>query len=660
MEIKKNIPNNTITRKLVDLDKETGNIYESVNIIARRANQISTELKAELNRKLADFSSPTDTMEETFENREQIEISRYYERLPKPVIIATEEFLDHELLFKEGKDGEMKEIWLQEFMGEEPTLEVTYGAEGTAKEDLPLAKYPEEVTVHLGGGMNPNAKIPEGMTYEDNTFLDMLKEDLNINVVYDWVASSSDYDEKMNLCIGSNTIPELMNVNAEQYRALLKYDLIQPIGSYYEDYASDKLKSYVESGGEALQKVICNEDGEMMAIPAPNITAGGVNEMWIRQDWLDNLGLEAPRTWDEMVAVAEAFVKEDPDGNGENDTIGILGPANSDYVNGNGGNRYGLDPLFSAFQSYPKYWMKDDSGNVVYGSITEETKVALEKVAGLYADGLIDPEILVRNDSSEPLLAGKVGIFFGPWWCGYTVGDATLAQEADWQAYFTPLAEDGKFYTHMAEPTTKYVVASKECKNPEAAFKIINYLIEYEQGWVDSGITNGLSTSDLYPLYNVYDNANEIEVSYDCLKKYLAGEIGIDDVDYSTHKLLKSDMEAITKLKKEPYDDFSLEYWNFEDEDLAKTNLPRLVSIMVGDAPLVNEEYVPIYNSYDGRTKTMDSKWANLKKLEEETFAKIITGKVGIDAFDSFVEEWKASGGDEITKEVQEELDAQQ
>ena len=91
MEIKKNIPNNTITRKLVDLDHETGNIYETVNILARRANQISTELKTELNRKLADFSSPTDTsMEETFENREQIEISRYYERLPKPTIIATE------------------------------------------------------------------------------------------------------------------------------------------------------------------------------------------------------------------------------------------------------------------------------------------------------------------------------------------------------------------------------------------------------------------------------------------------------------------------------------------------------------------------------------------------------------------------------------------
>ncbi len=102
MEIKKNIPNNTVTRKLVDLDCETGNIYESVSIIARRANQIGIELKSELNKKLADFSSPTDSMEETFENREQIEISRYYERLPKPVLIATEEFLEGEIYHREG------------------------------------------------------------------------------------------------------------------------------------------------------------------------------------------------------------------------------------------------------------------------------------------------------------------------------------------------------------------------------------------------------------------------------------------------------------------------------------------------------------------------------------------------------------------------------
>lgn len=103
MEIKKSsIPNNTVTRKLTDIDAQTGNVYESLVVISRRANQISAELKQELTRKLADFSSTNDTLEETFENREQIEISRYYERMPKPAITATEEFLEGKVYFKDN------------------------------------------------------------------------------------------------------------------------------------------------------------------------------------------------------------------------------------------------------------------------------------------------------------------------------------------------------------------------------------------------------------------------------------------------------------------------------------------------------------------------------------------------------------------------------
>lgn len=528
-------------------------------------------------------------------------------------------------------------------------------AESTSKEELPLAKYPETVTVHLGGAMNPNAKIPDGMSYDDNSYTRLLKEDLNIEVVYDWVASSSDYDEKMSLCIGSNSVPELMNVNATQYRALLKYDMIQPLDQYFDDYASDALKSYVKSGGEELMKCITNENGEIMAIPAPNMTGGVVNEMWIRQDWLDELNLEVPRTWDEMMAVAEAFVTQDPDGNGEDDTIGILGPANTDHINGVGDNQFGLDPLFSHFKSFPQYWLEGEDGTIEYGSIQPETKEALENIAKLYENGLIDPEMLVRSDSKEPLLAGKVGIFFGPWWSGYTFADVTLSGSADWRAYFTPLSEDGNYYAHMAEPTKKYVVASKECKNPEAAFKIINYLISEEQKWVEEGVTSTeMGTADFYPLYNGYDNADEIEVSYEILTSYLAGEITIEDVDFSTHKLLKSDMEAIKELKKEPYDDFSLDKWNL-DSELAKGNLPRLVAIMIGGASLV-KEYVPVYSKYNGQTETMESKWANLKKMEEETFAKIIMGKADISEFDTFVENWKSQGGDQILNEISKEL----
>ena len=540
---------------------------------------------------------------------------------------------------------------------EENTQTTAVGeAEGTAKEDLPFSKYAETVTVHLGGSMNPNAKILDGMSYEDNAYTRFLKDDLNIEVVYDWIASSSDYDEKMNLCIGSGTIPEMMNVNVTQYRALLKYDMIQPLDQYFEDYASDKLKGYVESGGEELKKCITNDKGEMMAIPAPSMMVGEMNEMWIRQDWLDNLGLEVPRTWDEMAAVAEAFVTQDPDGNGEDDTIGILGPGNSNHINDIGDNQFGLDPLFCSFQSYPQYWLQDEDGTVKYGSIQPETRTALEKIQKLYTDKLIDPEMLVRNNCQEAVLSGKVGIFFGPWWSGYTVSEATLAGEADWRAYFTPLSEDGKYYTHMPDPTSKYVVVSKSCKNPEAAFKIISYLVANEQQWTDNGITSSeMSCADFYPLWNGYDNADEIEVSTETLEKYLAGEITMDDVDFSQHKLLKSDMEAVTELKKEPYDDFSLDKWNM-DSDLAKTNLPRLVSLLVGGAPYVNDKYIPVYNAYSGQTETMQTKWANLKKMEEETFAKIIMGKADISEFDTFVENWKNQGGDQILKEINDEL----
>jgi len=95
MDYKKtNAPTNTVTRNVMELCEETGNIYESVAIIAKRANQISVDIKQELSKKLQEFASATDNLDEVFENREQIEISRYYEKLPKPSLIATQEFLE--------------------------------------------------------------------------------------------------------------------------------------------------------------------------------------------------------------------------------------------------------------------------------------------------------------------------------------------------------------------------------------------------------------------------------------------------------------------------------------------------------------------------------------------------------------------------------------
>ncbi len=521
------------------------------------------------------------------------------------------------------------------------------GGQADAGDAKALQPFEETITIKMGHGLDPNTNFAEGETVENSRYVQWLKDDMNIDVQYDWICSSTDFGQKMNLCIGSNTLPDAMNVGQSQFLAMLKYDQIQPLTDIFEEYASDRLKQYVRSGGEALMEAI-SLDGEMYAIPAPNLTASGVNTMWIRQDWLDELNLEAPRTVDEVFDVAKKFV--DAKMGGDN-TIGIVGPASGDQLTGRGGNRWGLDPIFGAYESYPEYWLQGDGGEVLYGSVQPQTKEALAKLAEMYAAGAIDPEVFVRSDALEPVTSGRAGIFFGPWWCGYTVDRVTLDGSQEWGAYLAPLAGDGKFYSPMADPTSSYVCVRKGYEHPEAAVKIINYLIANEQEWTDKGMTADTSTAAVYPLFNVYDNADEIEYSYEWLKKFNLGEVKKEDVDVTGRKLLRNDLDAIEVMKLEPKDDFSLEYWDLDNE-MADANIPRLVSIMIGTRPLVEEGYEPVYNVFSGQTDTMAAKWSNLQKLEEETFAKIILGQAPIDEFDNFVTKWYAEGGQEIVDEV--------
>ena len=97
---KSNAPTNTVTRDMIALSEDTGNVYETVCIIGKRATQIAVEMKADLEKKLQEFASYNDNLEEVFENREQIEISKYYEKLPKPTLIATQEYIEGKIYYK--------------------------------------------------------------------------------------------------------------------------------------------------------------------------------------------------------------------------------------------------------------------------------------------------------------------------------------------------------------------------------------------------------------------------------------------------------------------------------------------------------------------------------------------------------------------------------
>ena len=513
---------------------------------------------------------------------------------------------------------------------EENTQKTAVGeAEGTAKEDLPFSKYADTVKVHLGGSMNPNAKIPDGMSYEDNSYTRLLKKDLNIDVVYDWVASSSDFDEKMNLCIGSGAIPDLMNVNAAQYRALLKYDLIQPLDQYFDDYASDTLKGYVESGGDELQKCITNDKGEMMAIPAPSMMVGEINEMWIRQDWLDQLGLEVPKTVDELGEVTQKFKDA-----GLSPDYAIAGIDNggrtySNFLNSSN-NGYGFDAVYQAFNATPGYFLKDDSGELYWGTTTDEMKEALTTLHDWYEKGLINPE----------------------------VGTTTNGDNANWQAY--PLyTKDGEWNIHMKDVGTTYTMVNKNASDDvKKAIVIMNNVLVRDESTFDTSVAIGW-----YPLRNTMAATDECEYEYDALMGIIKGEASADDYQQGgskfngLYKNLANDAATLKDVISEDYDG---------SRDLAVTDMDvntnngqfnRFYALLIGDRPYATLEpdhkiYSELYYTIDG----MDTYWTQISDLEDKSILQFITGAKSLDEWDQFCTDWHVQGGDQILELVKDYL----
>lgn len=537
------------------------------------------------------------------------------------------------------------------------TKEAPKASGSTAKQEAsapadPFGKYDAPVTINIGKEVDPTDKtLPSGDTPESNQYTKYVKDNLNIDSKMMWqAAKGKDYDQKVNLSIASNDLPDVMIVNDTQLRQMVKAGQLADLTDVYSKYASPAMKSIIETTkGQALKAVTFN--GKMLAIPNVTAEADMVHLMWIRKDWLDKLGLEVPKTMADLEKVAKAFVEQDPDGNGKADTIGITGPQAGGLINANfiapNNNNYGFDPIFSSFHAYPGFWIKGPDGKTVYGSIQPETKQALSSLRDLYAKGLIDKEMSVRKDASELIKSGKSGIWFGMWWGGYgPLGDAIKNDpKANWQAYGVPLDGKGEFTPHMGTPSNRFVVVRKGYEHPEAAVKMLNLLLR-DESKLDVKVS-----LDNYPLRLVYAPMDEMDVTYKMMKEVLAGTKKPEDLDLPGYKLLKADAQNVKKVKLEPYDKVDIQYWN-PTADMGVWK--RMYSTFVGMAPL-QQPYKKTYSVTYSQTKTMEGKWATLDKLEKETFLKIIMGAAPVDTFDQFVQDWKKQGGDQITAEVEEQ-----
>ena len=522
----------------------------------------------------------------------------------------------------------------------------------------PYGKYDQAVVMTSVRSFETSEKLPEGDTPENNQYTRYVKDTLNIDVQYIWTSATADYDNKVNLSIASNDIPDAMVVNLSQLTQMVAADQLADLTDTYNTYVAPSVKQMMDSSkGIALNAVTF--DGKIMAIPALTVPDDGYQLMWIRKDWLDKLGLAIPKTLDDVEKTAQAFITQNPGGLPAGTTIGILGPQNGGVINADftrptNGN-FTFDPVFFSLHSYPGFWVKGADGKVAYGSILPETKTALAKLADWYKKGLIDPEMGVRKDSSAPVAAGTVGIYFGEWWNGYwPLPDAIKnTPTANWQAYAVPLDSAGVWNPHQGIPATSFVVVRKGYEHPEAAMKIVN-LFNRDESKFD--LTKGSLANEVLRIPQaMYDEGN---VTYKALLDVLNGKTqpaDYKDPKYAPYKLLADDVTKVQAVKLAPFENMDIQYW---DPTADMSAWSRMYSILVGDGAIYNpiggtDKVNVVFSATYATTPTMIDKWANLYKLESETFLKIIMGTASIDTFDQFVTDWKAQGGDEITAEVQ-------
>ncbi len=515
----------------------------------------------------------------------------------------------------------------------EPTVSTTPEEVIAAQEWRRTDAYsplPERGSLVLVKGGQENASLmPEGESIEDNRALRYIEDTLNVDITFAWVVPSDSFADKLNLSIASGDIPDAMVVNPTQLQQLAEAGAIEDLTGIVEKYANaDILENWNQTGGVALEAATI--DGKIMGIPNVQPQADAPIMVWVRQDWLDKLGLEGPQTVDDVEAIAKAFIEQDPDGDGAADTFGITGTSQPVMVPS---NLHGFDAIFNAYGAFPEIFYRNADGEVQYGSIQPETKEALARLAAMYQAGIIDPEFATKNTdkSNEIVVGGNGGIMFGPWWLSWwPLADSVNSDpNADWQPFMIQ-DTNGEYTFAMGDYTNSFIVVKKGYPNPEVALKILN---------VQNDLSYGLNDAPQY-----YPNFNEIWTLLFPIPFLIEQPYVVERMGTEYQQALDGELDPA-----EFSEAMQVEFGQIETDIAAPrqdsaswaTRMARLDA-----AKLLASGYEEVRTDpAAARIFTTDPTWPALKKLEEETFLQIITGAKSVDDFDAFVEEWNAGGG---------------
>ncbi|GGH21934.1 extracellular solute-binding protein [Paenibacillus segetis] len=510
------------------------------------------------------------------------------------------------------------------------------------KEDPAYGVYDNQVVVRIGFKI-PDSKLMTGDTNDNNPITRYLEDITNIKVIHAWEAKGDEaYVQKVDLAIESEDLPDAMVVTRNQLMELIDQGKIEDLTATFEQYGSDLIKDmYDSTQGVALAEA--TRRGKLFGLPNVALNSDSPTLLWIRQDWLDKLNLQAPKSLDDVEEIAKAFIDRDPDGNGKRDTVGLTGYKGVVY--GTKPQMNGYDAIFNSYHAFPKNWIKDKDGNVIYGSIAPENKDALSKLADWYKRGLIDKQFALYKETWDPILDGQAGMFFGPWWAPYwpLVEAVSADTKSEWRAFAAPLDVDQKFVTHMASVTDRYLVVRKGYEHPEAVIKLLNAFTRLERRLDpnedvakldDFAAQLGIQTRHYYPFDLLIDYSDAIEKRYSIIQQALHGKVDPETLDAETKQIYQQWMTEKEQPKK------NMEGWKVAN------------AYEYGAGVLASTPMEQVRSVFFGTTLSMKDNWAKLEKLENETFLNIIVGDLPISAFDDFVVDWKRLGGDKITSEV--------
>lgn len=512
----------------------------------------------------------------------------------------------------------------------------------------------ETIKVSLGRQTLQNVTFPNGDTYEDNAYVRMAENKLNIDITDEFEANGDDYDRQVSLALSAGEIPDMMKVGSlDELKELYENDLIADLTGAYDEYASDYLKLLYDSyEGRALANVTI--DGKMMALPGTNGDAGP-SIVWIRSDWMEQLGLNIDEDNDKCITIedVEMLAKEFMDKNPEN-AENVVGIAFAPWLtSGDPDGTFSMNSIAYALGAFPKTWMEKD-GRVVYGSTTDEMKEALAVASGWFQNGILDPQVGTRTwDDITALLAnGQCGITFGTWhipdWLLSNV--YALNDKAVFEAYTLEDA-NGKVNCKHNDATAGYIVVSKEFEHPEIAIQIANLfydelvnsrelLEEYPE--VADYVANGVDGSSR-PFNIEINSYTSLLDDYANLKECLNGEITVDEVRTSEQRSNATSILAYME-------------GNGDATGWSKYH-SRSKGVELIQSLTENDQFSWLTPIFPQTTPTMETNLANLEKLEEETFIKIVTGDIDVDTgFDQFVKDWNAQGGEQIIQEISEQL----